>query len=156
MPMGFVLYFIYYMASAPQHYVGATTCQSCHAKEYEIWKNSPHAKAFDSLLGTQKKEGQCLICHQLPLSNVSHDSTALLEQGVQCESCHGPGRYYSKSYVMKDKELSQVLGLLPQTPQVCLQCHNSQAPMSTPFDIESAWKKIAHGKNKSWPLKSRP
>ncbi len=57
-------------------YVGAETCGECHTKAYEIWQNTAHAHAFESLDPSHKHTGferlngvlrthdpECLACH---------------------------------------------------------------------------------------------
>ena len=45
-------------------HVGSDACRSCHAKEYESWAASPHARAL-ATLETKHKAGDanCLKCH---------------------------------------------------------------------------------------------
>ncbi|MBC7794704.1 MAG: hypothetical protein H7Z43_13450, partial [Clostridia bacterium] len=66
--------------------------------------------------------------------------------GVQCESCHGGGRYYYPQYVMKDRELARLVGLVDATAEQCQRCHNEAAPSIKPFDFASMWAKIDHGR----------
>ena len=57
-------------------YVGAAKCGECHTTAYEIWKNTPHAHAFESLDPSFKRKGferlhgvnksfdpECIACH---------------------------------------------------------------------------------------------
>ena len=57
-------------------YVGAAKCGECHTKAHEIWKNTPHAHALESLDPTFKRKGferlhgvdksfdpECIACH---------------------------------------------------------------------------------------------
>ena len=46
---------------------------------------------------------------------------------------------------MKDKELSQLLGLIPQGSSQCQKCHTGQSPSIRPFDFMRMWKEIGHG-----------
>jgi hypothetical protein len=76
--------------------------------------------------------------------------------GVQCESCHGPGKDYRKKKIMIDPELSAAKGLLPQSEKVCVVCHNDESPAwdlerytladgtKSGFDYAQAVKAIAH------------
>lgn len=65
--------------------------------------------------------------------------------GVQCESCHGPGRYYVAEYVMRDAELSRAVGLLQPDAALCQRCHTAGAPSVSPFDFDRLWAIIKHG-----------
>jgi hypothetical protein len=57
-------------------FVGASKCAECHTKAFEIWKNTPHAHALESLDPVHKRTGherlngivrsfdpECLSCH---------------------------------------------------------------------------------------------
>ena len=86
-------------------YLGPESCQGCHPDAYAAWRATPHARAKDTLSQTQQRDARCLSCH----------SPAEAEQqvsNVSCESCHGGGQYYSARYVMKDTELSRLVGLV--------------------------------------------
>ena len=99
-------------------FVGAAKCGECHTKAYSKWKNSPHAKAYDSLITGRKDEKnvvarnhdpECLSCHVTgwdPQEVTPYISGYLFEEpttdrkgnpvvpdlkGQQCENCHGPG-----------------------------------------------------------------
>lgn len=93
-------------------YVGADSCQECHEDAYDIWKNSKHAHAFDSLTTgrpdpedddifvVRTRDPECITCHATgwdPLQFARYDSAFVdMEStpqlaGSQCENCHGPG-----------------------------------------------------------------
>jgi hypothetical protein len=74
----------------------------------------------------------------------SEDSARLA--GVQCESCHGGGKYYAASYVMRDKVLARAVGLQDPGDATCKHCHDNSSPSLQPFDYAAAWARIAHGK----------
>lgn len=122
------------------NYVGAQRCRGCHESEYKVWKQSAHAKAFDVLPKNERNNTACLQCHSV--------GTAVHVQGVQCESCHGPGRFYSKPEVMVDSTLARSVGLkVPRGGRACLTCHKT-SPKVRKFHYRSMWKKIAHGRKK--------
>jgi len=147
-------------------YIGANKCKTCHKKEligdqYGKWEKSGHAKAFKVLQGEEaiaiaKEKGiagppseaaECLKCHataatlgagdveKKPLSN---------SDGVQCETCHGPGSGYKKKKVMADHEKSLAAGLLIPDEKTCTQCHNDESPTFKGFNYAEASKKIEH------------
>ena len=147
-------------------YIGASKCKTCHKKEligdqYGKWEKSGHAKAFKTLQGDEaiaiaKEKGisgppseaaECLKCHataatlgagdveKKPLSN---------SDGVQCETCHGPGSAYKKKKVMADHEKSLAAGLIVPDEKTCTQCHNEESPTFKGFDYAEASKKIDH------------
>ena len=65
-------------------------------------------------------------------------------KGVQCETCHGGGRYYFAEYVMRDAELARLVGLQDPDEATCLSCHDSNTPRLVPFDYEAARERIRH------------
>jgi hypothetical protein len=135
---------VVFMASlaAAQNYIGAKRCESCHPWEYQVWLSGPHAHAQRSLSAAELKDGKCNTCHTMVPSQLEEDKLA----GVQCESCHGAGRYYYPQYVMKDRELARLVGLTDATAEQCQRCHNESAPSIKPFDFASMWAKIDHGR----------
>ncbi len=151
-------------------YVGVTRCvSSCHKTErqgsqLEIWKNSLHSKAFKTLetetaekIAIEKGYNskpveipECIKCHLLgkELTPEELSVTFEKEEGVQCESCHGPGSEYMKVSIMKDRNKSIENGLIvyEDKQKLCIICHNEYSPTFKPFDFESSWKKIKHYK----------
>jgi hypothetical protein len=124
----------------PHDYVGAQRCKSCHAAEFAAWEKSPHARAYDVLDAAARKNVRCLSCHTLVA-----DDTQLGLTGVQCESCHGPGRHYTPDYVMRDKELSRLLNLVAKPDAAsCQRCHTDASPSLTPFDFGAKRELIKH------------
>lgn len=145
-------------------YTGADTCEKCHRKTHRSWKKTKMAKAFDILKPNNRneakmkagldpkqdytKEEKCIPCHTtgygLPGGFVSEEETPKLV-GVQCESCHGPGKYCVPIMEKRGRiyELHELLeaGLRPRPETVCITCHNAKSPTLTPeieksFDIE--------------------
>jgi len=139
----FVSSFLCFMTNdvGAQNYIGAERCQKCHAFEYRVWAESPHARAHKSLTQDQLKDAKCNTCHTV-MSVESEQKLA----GIQCERCHGPGKYYHPDYVMRDKELARAVGLVSIQPQHCAQCHTEGVPSIKPFDFVSMWAKIDHSK----------
>lgn len=131
-----------------------------HSKAYELLK-SDEAKAVGKKVGLQKpphESPECLKCHatgyDLPKERMK--SRFKIEDGVQCETCHGPGEKYKPKAVMQDREKAISLGLVIGDEKLCRTCHNDKSPTWKPdryttkdgkkvgFDYEQAWKKIAH------------
>ena len=99
----------------------------------------PHARAFDVLGTKDRADPRCLACHTL----VPDDLSANL-LGVQCESCHGPGRHYSIDYVMRDAELAKLLSLAKVDDKTCLRCHTESSPSLNPFVVAEKMALIKH------------
>jgi hypothetical protein len=160
----------------PANYVGVKTCGICHKKEESgnqlaAWQASPHAKAFE-LLGTPEAKaagaklgvdnpqtsGKCLKCHSTAYNFTETVATEKIkpEDGVTCESCHGPGKTYMAKSVMEDQQKAIAAGLIHPASQSCTLCHNDQNPMWKPdryttkdgkkvgFDFDQAFEKIKH------------
>ncbi len=165
----FLIPFTSIMAQNEHTYVGAETCGMCHKSEkqgsqFSIWQNSAHSKAFETLKTDKanqiaKEKGfttpaaetpECLKCHT---TGYNLDASMLgkkfkVEDGVQCETCHGPGSDYKSIKVMKDKELAIKNGLIlhDKLENFCITCHNAESPTFVDMNIEEAWQKIKHTK----------
>lgn len=150
-------------SSGPFKYVGSDKCM-CHktakqGKQYTIWKNGPHAKAYETLANEEsieigkemdiddpQKSDQCLSCHitAFGVADSLKMETLTLEEGVGCEACHGPGSEYKKMLIMKDQEKAVAAGLQIIEEETCTNCHNEKSPTYKPFKYEEAVKVIAH------------
>jgi hypothetical protein len=151
-------------------YVGVTSCVgACHksdaqGKQLDIWQNSQHSKAFKTLQTPEadaiaKEKGfdtpaaeteACLKCHVLgkTMDPSEFESSFSKEDGVQCESCHGPGSEYKKLSIMKDRSKAVENGLMihENSEGFCTGCHNSESPTFKGFSYEEYWAKIKHSK----------
>ena len=125
-------------------FIGSEKCSQCHEKQFEEWKDSLHAKSTIHLSEHQKNDARCQLCH-----NPSSLTEKNLSASVHCETCHGPGEFYAFSYVMKDRELSRLLGLKSNTIQNCSTCHNQDSPSTEPFRLAGfhSTKTSKHGKD---------
>jgi DnaJ-class molecular chaperone len=123
-------------------YIGAAKCKMCHIKpdkgeQYNKWLAGPHAGAMKTLANEESKkiaaakgiadpttDPACIKCH----STVGHIDQSLvagikIDEGVSCESCHGPGSMYK---------------------EVCKKCHNKESPTYKPFNFAEKAAMIAH------------
>jgi len=156
--------------NAEHKYVGVTKCVgACHktesqGKQLDIWKNSAHANAYKTLetdeankIAQEKgfstpaaETPECIKCHILSKEIDPSELTETFDktEGVQCESCHGPGSDYMKLSIMKDKQKSIENGLFvpDNKEEFCIGCHNDQSPTFKGFDYASYWEKIKHNK----------
>jgi hypothetical protein len=156
---------------AEPQYVGASKCKTCHKKElignqWSAWEEGAHSKAFEALKGDKalevaKAQGltvppseapECLKCHS---TAYGEDPSKLAKKpldpkdGVQCESCHGPGSLYKKKKTMADHAKSVAAGMWEpdKDEKICLGCHNEESPTWDPavgFNFEERKKEIAH------------
>lgn len=136
-------------------YVGVKKCKPCHKGErkglvYEKWLESAHAHAIETLKKKgEEKNPKCLPCHTTGFDKSGYkidDPDAVKFEGVQCESCHGPGSVYKKSSIMRNRELALKNGLVNITEETCTRCHDSAkgAPITEKFDFQKALKVIDH------------
>lgn len=151
-------------------YVGARVCGRCHAgagmgNQYSLWLHSKHSQAWAVLAKPEgKKIAQlsgirqdpqdtftCLGCHSSGAQAESweKDDTFRLEDGVQCESCHGPGSEYIPVEIMQDTEKARQAGLIMPGPDVCMTCHKEKgthvAVLKSPaLNVEQAMADIRH------------
>ena len=147
-------------------YVGSEACQSCHLRgdggnQYMQWITSRHAAAYWRLATDWSKllasfrphfrdmtepitEDRCLLCH----TTAAQDPDALLaagfrrEEGIGCETCHGPGSLYLDPEVMADREQFLSRGGIVPDEKTCQKCHRNPDG----FDFAEWWPKIAHSR----------
>ena len=69
-----------------------------------------------------------------------------MEDGVQCETCHGPGSDYKTLKIMKSREESVANGLIVHEnhEEFCKTCHNPESPTFVEKDINEMWNQIKH------------
>ena len=104
-------------------YVGAKKCMMCHYKQYKTWQKTSMSKAY-KLIANESDKGKCYKCHTTgygqPGGFKDPASTPALE-GVQCESCHGPGsEHMAVDMTNKVKKRATIVVV----PTDCSKCHN--------------------------------
>jgi len=124
-------------AGASSPYATAATCETCHAQEYEVYRNSGHAHALDTLTkANQDFNAECVKCHvtgfDQPNGFVNAKQTPDLAN-VQCEACHGNGSAHLA-------DLTKPFGRVP--PRTCFTCHTKEN--SPDFVFYKYWDKIKH------------
>lgn len=154
------------VAGAQHAYVGVKACTMCHKSEKQgmqlaIWEKSKHAGAYTTLTTARAEEvakakglakpaaesPECLECHTFK----GGPDAADIKQGVQCESCHGPGADYKAMGVMKVRASAVKGGMVVFADKaaieaMCKTCHNDKSPTAKSFDFDARWKEIAHKK----------
>ena len=151
-------------------YVGVRVCAGCHAgagigNQYSKWLHSKHAAAYAVLakpeslemaklsgLRTLPQESAiCLGCHATAwhTEEWEKDDTFHIEEGVQCEGCHGPGSEYASLEVMKDRKKAVQAGLRLPDRELCINCHvekgSHTAVLNRPVvDLKAGWDQLMH------------
>ena len=162
-----IIPFIFIIAQTEHAFVGVSTCGMCHKTEKQgnqlsIWQNSKHSQAYTALQSEQANEiakmkgfntpaaetPECLKCHA---SGYNVDTKFIgskfkVEDGVQCETCHGAGEDYKSKKVMENREEAIANGLfVPENIEdFCIGCHNTESPTYVEFNFETMWDKIKH------------
>lgn len=135
-------------------FAGSTICGNCHAREYDIWSHSAHARSVESLKKKGKDEdGACVTCHVTgyarpggfpPGDRVrSHEDLAR----VGCESCHGPGADHVRT---GGKQSAGVVQLGDKCDscvilQICGSCHDDANDPGFGFDVKRKIEVQRHG-----------
>ena len=98
----------------PARYIGVNDCATCHKEnkvggQYLKWQGGPHSRAFEVLgtpaaqtvagklgIANPQASGKCLKCHSTAYNWTEQRQTTMIkpEDGVVCESCHGPAKNY--------------------------------------------------------------
>ena len=151
-------------------YVGVRVCAGCHAAgsmgdQYSQWLHSRHSQAYALLarpesleiaklsgLRTLPQESAiCLGCHATAwhAEEWEKDETFHIEDGVQCEGCHGPGSEYASTAVMKDRQAAMMAGLQMPTRDFCVNCHVEKGShlailKRPPVDVKQGWETLKH------------
>ncbi|HSR87321.1 MAG TPA: multiheme c-type cytochrome [Pontiella sp.] len=161
----------------PAKLVSVKKCAMCHKKDdngnqYAKWQSMGHSKAYERLATDEAKavgaklgiddpqsSGACLKCHSTAYYFTEEIQTTevSVENGVSCQSCHGPGADYKQKSVMENREEAIANGMVyPAKEKSCTLCHNDTSPTWKPdrytlpdgtktgFDVEQAYEKIKH------------
>ncbi|QDU74790.1 Perchlorate reductase subunit gamma precursor [Bremerella volcania] len=156
--------------SSGYSYVGSESCADCHSEAYEVWENSKHSHATDTLVHPPERyevprhfDPECLACHvtgwnpelYLPYrSGYLGLETTPNMKSVGCENCHGPGSHHVASQNgeggFTDEQtalfVDQMKLPLESARDTCLKCHDLDN--SPDFHVKGAfekyWEEIKH------------
>lgn len=109
------------------------SAQDKHARAYTVLSN-PVSLRMGKILGLEQppnKSDKCLNCHAINAKPELRAQTfQSLEDGVSCESCHGPALGWLGPHTLKDwsHERSLKLGMIDERDLIsraenCLSCH---------------------------------
>ncbi len=168
--IGLLAYTSFAQRNQEKIYVGEEACRECHhlsgeRDQFNPWRMSQHSKGYASLAMPEAMEIArlsgvavdpfespiCLGCH-VTASDVEEwerDETFHIQDGVQCEFCHGPGSEYMDAETMMNPDATKQAGLRYPEEEDCLVCHKEKGSHVAVLDVqkfvyEEALKKIAH------------
>lgn len=170
LPAGLIAAALLRAASAEPVYVGARACGTCHdgpgmGYQFSIWLHSKHSRSYAALAkpearkilqlsglrGDPQASPTCMGCHApAALAEPWQKEEQLrIDDGVQCEDCHGPGSEYMTEEVMRKPEAARAAGLRMPTEADCMRCHivkgSHVAVLASPaFDAKKSLEAIAH------------
>lgn len=122
-------------------YSGNSRCLECHEDQYEQWRQTRHASAFDSLFETNRHWiAKCQMCHVTGMGR-SDGFLSIVKTpemaGVNCETCHGPGTGHSDAmgteYIRPGDSKS-----------MCAQCHDAENSPDFEANFEAYLEKVTH------------
>jgi hypothetical protein len=144
-------------------YVGSKVCGTCHTGEevggqYVHWMRSRHALGYWHLatdwasflaaareeyadVKTPIEEPRCLKCHVTGAQDpeATYAATFREEEGIGCETCHGPGSEYVDAEIMADRDLFLANGGRVPDANTCRECHQDDR-----FHFTERLTRIAH------------
>jgi hypothetical protein len=151
-----------------RRFAGSAACAECHQEAYDVWKDTPHAKALTTLeeqVPRRDGDPECLSCHVVGWAAQRFEpfeggfagmkaTPHLAHQG--CENCHGPAAAHTavergdvKATEAERNRLRQDLVLTLATPEGkqkavnnCLECHDLDN--SPKFDFDEYWPDVKH------------
>ncbi len=141
-------------------FVGSQSCESCHEPSYRIWRRTPHARAFQTLVDLdppRQFDPECISCHVVGWHPTQYfpyeggyksleETPHLIDVG--CESCHGPGGNHNRAELHgTDDEKERYRKLMIITKEEsrdgqCASCHDLDN--SPDFDFETYWPEVEH------------
>ena len=128
----------------PLWYEPAEACAECHEKEYEQWRSTAHARAYQSIRKAGRQDDpECLFCHTMGFGRqggfVSIQKTPALGR-VTCQACHAVTSRHAKEGDEADPRL-----LL--SSRWCMSCHG---PVQSPgFDCFVYKPRVVHKQKRS-------
>jgi hypothetical protein len=119
-------------------YVWDAACKDCHSDIYEAWARTKHKTALNRLSQTERDQ-PCAACHMTGGAAPILAEGKVLNTGVQCEACHGPG----KEHVDTAKAGTPAKFAKQPGESTCVACHSDKSPHYNGFFF-SAMKGFVH------------
>jgi hypothetical protein len=141
---------------------GSKACAECHQAEYDVWKDTPHAHATETLTKVKPPrqfDPECISCHAVGwnpqeffpyASGYESLKKTPLMAGNGCENCHGPGADHIAAEKGQDEELqtrfraAMELSIADEkeASHACMECHDIDNSLN--FNFKEYWPKVAH------------
>jgi cytochrome c554/c'-like protein len=131
----------------PQNEYSIWIAQDRHANAYNVLGNAQsHTIARNLGLKESAQQSQrCLPCHALDVSEAQRARSFELDDGVSCESCHGPASAWLGPHTTRGWTHAQSVALgmidtknLQVRAQQCLTCHLGTAEHSVDHELLAA------------------
>lgn len=120
----------------PKPYYSPMLCKVCHAREYEDWAKTKHARALKTLDAGKNLTPDCLPCHS-ELYRSSRSSMAVNDtpSGVECATCH-------RASLPHGNERKETVQRAKVDPKLCLDCHTKDR--SPAYNEKTYFPMVAH------------
>ncbi len=121
-------------------YLGWEACAQCHRQQADNWRQTRHARAYETLEEKQRQyDPACISCH---VTGTYEDETRAMAlpsglRGVGCEVCHGPGRDHVQARQGNQTSDGDTANIT-RTPRdrTCQRCHTPE--QSPDFNFSDA------------------
>ena len=152
-----------------REFVGSEKCGECHTTAFEIWKDTPHAHATDTIVQPPERpmarhfDPECLSCHVTGWNAQSfvpyrtgYESLERTPHMVAngCENCHGPGSKHVAAELgdvpaeagLLEKLRNEMKLPLDRASDKCAECHDldNSPDFHKPNAFEEFWGKVKH------------
>jgi hypothetical protein len=117
-----------------------------HAKAWSVLQN-PVSQRMAAILGIGKAQDapKCLACHALAVSPAQKGRDFDVNEGVSCESCHGPSSAWLGPHTLKGSTNAQNIALgmfdtkdIIHRAENCLTCHVGTAEKNVDHEMIAA------------------
>jgi hypothetical protein len=128
-------------SNAKNAFIGAQACAECHRQEHSLWQQTHHADAARQLGGSNKQyHPDCVSCHYTGYGyptgfKIGEQTPTLI--GVQCESCHGPGKLHQDA---KSKDFIRA----KPGKEYCIECHDAKQTPDLEQNFDFYYQRVKH------------